>query len=647
MNKIILVVIFYTLFAGISLAQTFETSKGKPVKDLIQDAERYVNMQQFQPAKLVLEEAIKRKPNFVIAYRLLGIVNSKLKNHAEAVVAYEKLFEMQAGLSKAAYFECGQACMKMYAYDKALGYFNLYKNADSRDYKTDEKTIESNYNLYVDREIRSCKYARNIDFSIEREESINLGTAINSAADEYLPTLTGDGRWLIFTSNSAGENILISKPKANGDWEKARSISPAINTPRNEGMAKLSVCGRMIYFSACAWENVKGGCDIFEADFDSQFDFSIVDAVRPTKGVNSDRWESQPAISCDGKTLFFASTREGGQGGTDLWMSSLREDGIWDEPVNMGKTINTNGDEEAPYIAPDGITLYFSSDGHAGLGEADIFRTVRREDGTWGTPVNLGPSVNTPYREAGIVISPDGAMAYYSSAKEGGEGGLDIYKIAIHPEIAPEKANVMVDAYVYDAATKEPIPNVKVKIGQSGSQRQEFETDKNGRFFVCLPDKASYSYILMNPKYETFVGAEVFKREKNEPTKKIEIFLIPTTFTPEQKVAPKRNIRKNLSIYFDSGKYDIKDLQKEQLDRMIWQFEDKTSIKIRVIGYADDVGNREFNLALSIERAKTVATYISTLGLESSQIDFEGGGIAEDNIEKHQKRRTDILIDYN
>ncbi len=644
-KKITLLTIICTCLCGLLYAQPGnKAQKPKSVKELIQDAEIYINRQMFKPAKSSLESAIKQKKNFAIAWRLLGIVNSKLRAHREAIDAYEKLFEMSPTLSKASYFECGQAYMKEYQYDKALSYFNLYKNADNNDYKADEQTAQIGYDMVLDREIMSCEYARNVDLTEMKEEAINLGTNINSAADEYLPTLTGDGRWLIFTSNRNGENILMSKPNAAGNWAAARSISKLINTPKNEGMAKLSVCGRTIYFSACGWENVEGGCDIFEADFDTQNDFAVVDDVRPSKGLNSKRWDSQPAISCDGKTMYFSSTRKGNVGGTDLWMSTLADDGLWDPPVNMGKVINSKGDEEAPYIAPDGKTLYFSSDGHPGFGEADIFRTVRNEDGTWQKPVNLGHSVNTPYREAGIVVSPDGTTAYFASAQDGGQGGLDIYMIGMHQDIAPSETNVMVDAYVYDAATKEPVENVKVKIGKSGTKKQEFKTDEHGRFFVCLPDNASYSYILMNENYETFVGAEFFKRQKGEPTKKIEVFLIPSTAKKEIKISPKRKVRKNLSVYFDSGKYNITEIQKEQLERMINQFEDKSSIKLTVTGFADDVGNKEFNLALSEERAKTVADYIQGLGIAPDRIEHKGGGVVQGDIAKHQKRRVEIII---
>lgn len=643
MKHHLLVLAITWLFALGAFAQKAPTTKVQSVKELMRDAELYINRMQYAQAQNALEAAIKQKKNFGIAYRLLGLVQSKRRDHKGAIASYEKLFELAPSLSQAAYFECGQAYMRNYQYDKALGYFSLYKGSSPKDFKTDEQTVMIGYNMMVDQEITNCNYARTVNFDAEREPAVNLGASINSVADEYLPTLTGDGRWLIFTSNKGGENILMSKPQGKG-WEAARSISKAINTPHNEGMAKLTVCGRVIYFSACGWDNVQGGCDIYEADFDTEDDFGVVDEVRPSKGVNSQKWDSQPAISCDGKSFFFASNREGGKGGTDLWMSTLDRDGTWSLPVNMGSQLNTRGDEEAPYIAPDGVTLYFSSNGHAGFGEADIFRSVRQDDGSWSTPVNLGPSVNTPFREAGIVISPDGKNAYFSSARDGGKGGLDIYEIAMQREIAPEYPNVMVDAYVYDAATKEPIKDVKVKIGKAGEQKQEFKTDKNGRFFACMPDNTSYSYILLNPGYETYVGAEFFKRREGEPTRKIEVFLIPTQERTVSRSTSKRNVRKNLSVYFDSGKYSITTIQKEQLERMVNQFEDKSDVRFKVTGFTSDVGSRDTNLELSIRRAKTVADYLLNLGLDPSQVTYEGGGVVEGDIARHQKRRVEIII---
>ncbi|MCP4437619.1 MAG: OmpA family protein [Aureispira sp.] len=637
------------LFLGLGFPQVnAQDAKVKSAKDLVEDAEYLINRRQFSAAKEKLTAAIKQKPKFVVAYRLLGVVNKYLYDFEGSVAAYEKLFELHPGLSRAAYYEAGEAFMKNYQYKKALGYFMLYKNSDARDYKTDEQTIQRGYDEMVDRQIKSCEYARGINFDEIVDEPENLGSSINSVGLEYLPTLTADGRWLIFTSEQASEDILVSRRKKDDTWTKAESIGNAINTPMNEGMAKFTVCGRTVYFSACAWENVKGGCDIYQAGFDTQNDFGVVDNVEPVKGVNSDRWDSQPAISCDGTTMYFTSSRDGGQGGTDIWISTLGADGIWNVPVNAGPTINSKGDEEAPYIAPDGVTLYFSSDGHPGLGEADIFRTVKEEAG-WTTPMNLGQSINTPFREAGISISPEGDVAYYASARPGGIGGLDIYRVGLYREISPKIENVMLDGYIYDAQTKEPVAGVKVKVGKSGQKKITLTTDQDGRFFICLGNRASYSYITDKKGYQTFIGAEYFKRTKNEPTKRVEVFLTPTlgSVTEEPPVAsttPKTRIRKNLSVYFGSGKYELSEVQKEQIRKLITQFDEPEKIKIKITGFADDVGNKEFNLSLSEKRASIVAQFVEVLEVPRAQITYDGKGIVESNIPQHQKRRVEIII---
>lgn len=650
MNKLyLLLLLLYWSNTTTSLAQPGATPSLKTAKELIKDAEIYVNQTNYRAAKGTLQQALKQKEDYPIALRMLGLVNTKLRDYQGAVEAYEKLTKAQPGLSKAAYFECGEAYMKIYEYEKALNFFYLYQNAETEDYKADEKTAMIAYDMYLERNINSCKYARTVDVNEYHTPAENLGKNINSPADEYLPALTGDGQWLVFTSNMGNENILVSKKNEQKEWTPARSIGNIINTPFNEAMAKITVCGRTVYFSACAWENVEGGCDVYEADFDTEIStFGVVDEVRPTKGINSKKWDSQPAISCDAKTMYFASNREGGQGGTDIWVSTLGEDGIWDPPTNLGPTINTPGDEEAPYIAPDGVTLYFSTDGHPGFGDADIFRTIKQDNGSWSSPENLGLSINTPFREAGITITPNGEYAYFASAVDSGYGGLDIYKIGIHRAIAPKENHVMIDAYIYDATTKEPIQEIEVKIGKARGAKKELKTDKNGRFFICMPNDASYSYILNKEGYQMFVGADYFKREQEEDgNKKLEIFMLPTTNTAPAMAAPRRRVRKNLSVYYDSGKYDLSELQKEQIQRMIAQFEDKEKIYVQVTGYADDVGDVDFNKALSEERAKIVANFMKANGLDESQVQFTGGGVVEGNIAKHQKRCVKIIINDN
>lgn len=643
-QNFILQLIFIFLISLSANAQT-----GKQMQAMMADAERLFNQGKLEPAKAQLEQILREKKDFAAAYRLLGLVQLKLGNIQASVTAYEKLFTLKANLSRGAYFEAGEANMKLYKYDKALELFLLYKHAQARDYKMDEQAAQRNYDQYIDRNIASAEYSLDMGFSGTEDQPALLKGNVNSESDEFLPTLNTSGDLLLFTTTRDGnENIMMVRHQEEGDWSNARSIGNAINTAYNEGMAKFTTCGRKIYFSACAWENVQGGCDIYMAEYDAKE--GIIDKVEPSKGLNSELWDSQPSISCDGNTMYFVSTREGGRGGSDIWMSQLQSNGIWGPPVNLGPTINTVGDEEAPFIAPDGITLYFASDGHPGMGESDIFRTLKKEDGkSWSTPQNLGESINSPYREAGFVVSPDHKMAYFSSARIGGKGGLDIYENELKNDIKPKVDNVLLDGYIFDEKTKTPVEGATVRVRSGNLAMGNFKSDQDGRFFMCVPSGASYSYIVDKQGFDNFVGADYFERAEGEAVKKIEIFMtakdikkVETAVNPTTQ--PQVRLRKNLSVYFESGKFELSEVQKEQIKKLVTQFDDVSGLKISVTGYADDIGDREFNMELSQKRASYVTQFIREQGVAEGQILSDGKGVIESNMAKHQKRRVEIII---
>lgn len=641
---------FLSFILLISFSAKPITAQVRVLQGLVEDAERQFNQGNYDAARATLTEVLKKKSDFAVAHRVLGMVYLKLGEPSLAVEHYEKVFDIKANLSRGAYYEAAEAYMKLYNYSKALELFLLYKHSHPKDYKTDEQTAQRNYDHYVDRNIASCEYSLEMGFTGTIDRPMLMKGNINTKWDEFLPTLTSDGNLLLFTSNRDGnENILMTRKK-DGAWDGAKSIGNAINTNYNEGMAKFTVCGRHVYFSACAWENVKGGCDIYVAEYDTKA--GIIDKVEPSKGLNSEFWDSQPSISCDGNTMYFASSRQGGFGGTDIWMSKLQANGIWGPAENLGKAINTEGDEEAPFIAPDGLTLYFASDGHPGLGESDIYKSVFMEDTkAWATPSNLGESINSPYREAGIVVSPDGMMAYFSSARPGGKGALDIYETSLKAELKPKVDNVLLDGYLYDEKTKEIVENATVRVRSGNKAIGNFKSDKDGRFFMCVPSGASYSYIVDKSGYDNFVGADYFERAEGEPVKKIEIYMSPkggaaaVVTNPTPSVQPQVRLRRNLSVYFESGKHELSEVQKEQIRKLITQFDNVSELKINVTGFADDVGDREFNLSLSQKRAGFVSEFIKELGVTTAQIHSDGKGVIDTNMAKHQKRRVEIIIE--
>ena len=165
---------------------------------------------------------------------------------------------------------------------------------------------------------------------------------------------------------------------------------------------------------------------------------------------------SQCLFSADGENLYFVSNRPGGIGESDIWYSSLKADGSWGAPRNVGPKINTPGKEESVMIHPDGKTLYFSSNGHTGMGGLDIYVVRKDENGEWGTPVNLGYPINTYGDENSLLVNGSGNLAYFASNRAGGMGGLDLYQFDLYDAVRPDKITYM-KGKVYDAKTKVPL----------------------------------------------------------------------------------------------------------------------------------------------------------------------------------------------
>ena len=276
---------------------------------------------------------------------------------------------------------------------------------------------------------------------------INLGANVNTEDDEYLPALTADYRMLVFTRRSPRnaqtqrgldmeEDFYYSNYDTMSlDWGPAHRMPEPLNSHGNEGAQTISHDGRVVVFTACGRGDHHTGCDIY---------MSVRHGGRWGKPrnlgapVNTVYWESFPSLSIDGFTLYFASNRPGGYGGTDIWCCTL-EEGRWSQPRNLGPTINTAGNETAPYIHFDDRTLYFASDGHTGMGGMDLFVASRKSDTTWGPARNLGYPINTPGEENNLIVAPDGRTAIFSSDRFGGYGRQDLYSFVMPAPARPER----------------------------------------------------------------------------------------------------------------------------------------------------------------------------------------------------------------
>jgi len=291
-------------------------------------------------------------------------------------------------------------------------------------------------------------------------------------------------------------------------WQKAKPLK-FINTPMNEGAPSIAPDGELIVFTAC--ENVYGeyggnrkglgSCDLF-------YSFREGDAwtkprnIGPT--INTRNWETQPSLSADGRTLYFvrAQKKKEGVRNLDIYKSTLQNDGLWSVAEKLSDVINTPKDESSVLIHPDGNTLYFTSNGHPGMGGEDMYFSRKDKEGNWTVPVNLGYPINTHKNENSLVVSTSGDVAYFASDREGGKGGMDLYQFDLYKEAQPIEVSYM-EGNVFDEKTKKPVQALFQLIDlQTGNLIVEsYSNAIDGKFLVTLPSGKEYALNVSSPEY--------------------------------------------------------------------------------------------------------------------------------------------------
>ncbi len=266
----------------------------------------------------------------------------------------------------------------------------------------------------------------------------NLGDSINSKENEYLPSLSLDNKTLVFTRNVGGnEDFFISNFDTIQNWRRAQNMGYPPNTGLPDGAAKLSADGYYLFYTRCDLRSPNGyeggGCDIV---FSYKEDSVWSAAQKLGATINTPGYEGQPCLSSDNKDLYFVSDREGGFGGKDIWVSHFTNY-LWSKPENLGPKINTSKDETSPFIHPDNVSFYFSSNGQIGLGDNDLYLSRRNIDGTWKMPINLGSPINTKGFDGSIVVNAKGSKGYCASNRNDSKGGLDLYSFDLYPAIKP------------------------------------------------------------------------------------------------------------------------------------------------------------------------------------------------------------------
>jgi outer membrane protein OmpA-like peptidoglycan-associated protein/tetratricopeptide (TPR) repeat protein len=590
----------------------------------------------FNAADSFAHMAVKEKDNFIDAWILIGKINSEaLKNYTESARAYEKAKALKADYDPSVTFNLGLCYMNLADYTKAKSNFTQFLAIPK---------IPAEQRLMSEQMIKDCDFAVDamkhpVDF-----KPVNLGPGVNTADDESMPSLTIDGKYLYFTrhygsGNMQDEDIYMSLHTAAG-WQQATSIGDAINTEQYvEGAQNISPSGKYLFFTSAERPDGLGRADIYMArKVGDQWER----ANNIGAPINTPGYETQPCISADGKQLYYAGIRADGYGGTDIWVSNLNPDGTWGKPQNLGPNVNTEYDEMRPFIHPDGQTLYFSSRGHEGMGNFDIFMSRKQPDGSWGKAVNLGYPINTAGDELGIFVTADGTMAYYASERKGGKGQMDIYSFELPEQFRPHFSSY-VKGMVYDKDSKAAIQaNVQVYDLETGKLYGTLSGDKvNGVFLSALPAGKNYAVEVLKDGY-LFHSQNVMLKDAKEGTPvDIDIAL--------QKIKVGESVVLN-NVFFESDKYELKPESASELSVVMKLLEKNPSMKIEIGGHTDNTGTEEQNKKLSENRAKSVYDYLVKNGVAPERLSYKGYAatkpIADNNTPegKAKNRRTEFIV---
>ncbi len=620
-----------------------------------QKGEEALFKRNYEKAIRFFDRSLEISPGLHAARRSKAKCYALLNDYETAAKIYEELIDLDPDFSRVMYYEAADAQYKSSNYGRALILFNEFKFFQDRDidefglHGEKEMAEEKDYLVKLEGNLRACNVSMDSVKFLNIEKVENLGAEINSKADEYFPCLSNDQSVLFYTRRrnaNADENLYISTFN-NKKWTGSSPVGSRFNTSEHEGMSTLVRNGRTMFYTACNRENVMGTCDIWV----TQLDGTEVAEGKPLEGyANSESWESQAAISCDGSRLFFASNREGTIGGTDLWYSDLLSSGQWSDPVNLGSKVNTESNEEAPFITNDGQTLYFSSTGHLGMGEGDIFMSRLDENGDWGEPTNLGPPVNSAFHELGFFLSADGKTGYFASDRtEEGFGGMDIFRFELSEQLFSTPIT-FVEGQVKDAELEIPL---QCLVNIKG--RNPIQTDKEGRFFLCIPAGEELEISANKQYYYPYENRFPIPEWDNRNFYILDIQLQPVQVArtnPEINQdtavlalkAPTELKTYEHTVFFDFDSAKLLAEENQKLDVFIKPLKSKEIVRVEVFGYADNIGANTYNLKLSEERAKKVALSIMENSIFVNKIYLEGKGELENDRPKQLNRRVEIKV---
>ena len=514
--------------------------RDKASKKLIRKADKEFRQRNFVEAVELYKQAVDPEFNdFELAYRI-GRCYFNMRDPQSELDWYTTAVEMDPDGSDTIYFDLGSVLMKLEQYSEAKVQFNTFLSR----YEEDDEYLKQ-----AQVRIEGCDFAmsqKNVDPDYAAKEV----DGINAGGTDFNPSpyiMKGDS-FFIFTSHRSGNrgkkeyqrlgepfsDLWIAEMTSDSTFTGIENMGKKVNTKANDGSAIVSPDGLTMYYTICGQGKIgkKYGCSIYMSEFNPDAKewgkYQVVEGLVGQREVvvNSrgktktvPTYDSNPSLSADGNTMYFVSDRDGGQGSHDIWYSQKRGN-AWSAPVNLGPTINTPFEENTPIIGEDGETLYFASNGRAGFGGTDIFR-AKGQGNAWEEPENMGKGLNSSYDEHGLVWLYQDSLGYISSNRADGTGKYDIYRVRY---IYRPPLDISVQGTIRDKETKEAVAFATVILYELDAERNlipvdTFQTDQTAKYEFQLEENKEYKIVGNAPEYlagEEFVSTMEFEDKTDE-----------------------------------------------------------------------------------------------------------------------------------
>ncbi|MBT4881787.1 MAG: OmpA family protein [Flavobacteriales bacterium] len=602
-----LLAIFVVLF---SLAQT-EVYAQKKSRKMIK-ADNAFNLEQYVKAAELYKKAYKKTKNRAVK--------------AEIIFKQAECYRMSGNIKRAESYYKRAIKAK---YPDVIVYLRYADVLRMQDDLAEAKVQYTKYMQLNPTDVNGEMGLKSCDFALKWKDlptryKVELMPLVNSRNSDYSPAF-GNGEYteMYFTSSRKGgltdklddrtgetfSDVWFTKINKKGKWSLPIVVAEPINTEGNEGSVVLNKRGTVMYLTQCKVEKKKAlGCGIYVSKRKGKL-WGAPELLQIK--IDSNTTIGHPALSEDETILIFSSDMLGGYGGKDLWMSIKGKRNRWSDPINLGPMVNTPGDEMFPFLHSDG-TIYFSSNGHVGMGGLDVYKTSQDENGAYKLPVNLKSPVNSSADDFSMIIEKDGERGYLTSNRDGGKGGDDIYQFELPP------LQLSLKGVLTDSKTGGIMTGIKVQLIGNDGTTNEVETDNTGSYEFTLKPLTSYEIVVNTEGYlnksvnETTVGVENNK-----------VFVIDFSVDPVKKevILPR--------IEYDFNKFDLRPQSIADLDLLAETLKDNLNVVIELKSHTDYIGSNAQNNKLSQQRADACVAYLISQGIDAGQLVANGMGEKE------------------